>query len=57
MNKKGKMFMIMMAVLIQLCLGMMYIFSKAPVSATGCFVIWCICAIMIFKLTEIPETV
>ena len=57
MNKKGRMFVVIIAVMIQVLLGVLYGFSKVPVPAGVCFIIWCVCAAMICRLTGTPELI
>ena len=51
MNKR-RMFVVVLAVMIQVILGVLYGFSKVPVPAGVCFLLWCVCAAMICKFTE-----
>ena len=57
MSKKGRMFVITIAVMIQVILGALYGFSGISVSAGGCFFIWCVCAAVIYRFVGVPETV
>ena len=56
MSKKGKMFVVMIAIFIQVILGVGYGFSNLPISAGACFVIWCACTMMICRFLETSET-
>ena len=57
MSKKGRMFVITIAVMIQVILGALYGFSGISVSAWGCFTVWCACAAVIYRFVGAPETV
>ena len=57
MNKREKMFVVVMAVMIQVIISVLYGFSKVPVPSGVCLLIWCICAVMICKIMEVPEIV
>jgi heme A synthase len=57
MNKKGRMFVVIIAVMIQVMLGILFGFTKVQVPAGVCFLAWCACAMMICKFTEAPEIV
>lgn len=57
MNKRGKSFLIMIAVMVQIMISILYGFSDIQIPATGCFAIWCICAVLINKAAGVPKTV
>ena len=57
MKKRGKSFLIMIAVMVQIMISILYGFSDIQIPATGCFAIWCICAVLINKAAGVPKTV
>lgn len=57
MNKMGRKLMVVMAVMIQVVLGLLYGFSGVSVPAWGCFMVWCVCAAIIYRFVGTPETV
>jgi len=54
---KGRIAVVVVAVLVQLILGMLYGFSVVKIPALGSFIIWCACAVAICRMVEAPETV
>ena len=57
MSKMGRMLVVLMAVMVQVVLGLLYGFSGVSVPAWGCFVVWCICAAIICRFSGAPKTV
>lgn len=57
MNKMGRMLVVIVAIMVQVILGLLYGFSGVSVSAGGCFVIWCVCAAIIYRLVGVTGTV
>ena len=57
MNKKGRMFIVTIAIMIQVMLGVLYGFSKVSVPPEICFCVWCVCAVMSCRLTGTQEVV
>lgn len=57
MNKMGRMLVVIVAIMVQIILGLLYGFSGVSVSAGGCFVIWCVCAAIIYRLVGVTGTV
>ena len=57
MNKIGRIVVVIISVVIQVLLGVLYGFSKIQVPSGVCFLIWCVCAAMICKITEAPGIV
>lgn len=57
MSKMGRMLVVVMAVMIQVVLGLLYGFSGVSVPAWGCFMVWCICAAIICRFSGAPKTV
>lgn len=57
MSKMGRMLIVIIAIMIQIALGILYGFSGISVPAWGCFLIWCICAAIIYKAICITEIV
>ena len=57
MNKKGRMFIVTIAIMIQVMLGVLYGFSKVSVPPEICFCVWCVCAVMICRFTGTQEVV
>ena len=47
MSKMGRMLVVVMAVMVQVVLGVLYGFSGLSIPAWGCFAVWCVCAVMI----------
>lgn len=54
---KRKMLVVIIAVMIQMILGALYGFSSVSVPEWGCFVIWCACAAVIYRVVEVPEII
>lgn len=57
MNKRGRVLVVLVGVVLQLMLGVLYGFSKAPVSGLGCFAIWCGCAFIVYQFVGRCETI
>ena len=57
MSKKGRMLVVMIAIMIQVVLGALYGFSGISVPAWCCFGVWCACAAVICRFVGEPETV
>lgn len=57
MNKRGKMLVVVLGIMIQLVISVLYGFGEAPVSASGCFIIWCVCAVVINRFMEMPDAI
>lgn len=57
MNKKGRVLMVIMGIILQVALGVWFGFSNTPISNTGCFAIWCACAFVIYHFSGRCEMV
>ena len=57
MSKTGRMFVVIIAVMVQVVLGLLYGFSGVTIPAWGCFITWCGCAAIICRVAGLPETV
>ena len=57
MSKKGRMLVVMIAVMIQVVLGALYGFSGVSVPAWCCFGVWCACAAVFYRFVGEPEIV
>jgi len=55
MSKMIRMFVVIIAVMIQVILGILYGFSGVSVPAWGCFAVWCVCAVMIDYIIGLPK--
>ena len=57
MSKMGRMFVVIIAVMVQVVLGLLYGFSGMTIPAWGCFVTWCVCAAVIYRFVGVAKTV
>ena len=57
MSKMGRMFVVIIAVMVQVILGLLYGFSGMAIPAWGCFVTWCACAAVICKVVGLTGVV
>ena len=57
MSKKGKVLIIIVALIIQIVIGATYGFSMISISSWIYFMVWCMCATMICKVAGAMETV
>jgi len=55
MSKMIRMFVVIIAVMVQVVLGIIYGFSGVSVPAWGCFAVWCVCAVMIDYIIGLPK--
>lgn len=57
MSKKGKVLIIIVALIIQIVIGATYGFSMISIPSWIYFMVWCMCATMICKVAGAMETV
>ena len=57
MSKMLRMFVVIIAVMVQVILGLLYGFSGVSVPAWGGFLTWCFCALIIYRFIGVPKTV
>ena len=57
MSKSGRWMVVMVAIVVQIVLGIVYGFSSMQIPASVCFIIWCACTMMICRVVEAPEMI
>ena len=57
MSKSGKWMVVMVAIVVQIVLGIVYGFSSIQIPASVCFIIWCACTMMICRFVEAPDMI
>ena len=57
MSKKGKVMVIMIGIIVQICLGILYGFSEMEISPFICLILWGACAFLICRFSEMAGTI
>lgn len=57
MNKIGRMLVVVFALMIQVIISILYGFSGISVPAWGCFLTWCVCAVIVYRFVGVPKVV